>query len=144
MLPDEEMLAAAMEQLKWAAHRLRYEDRVRSAVEQIEAAVKTDSWDADVSVPVTLTLAAATSSDYYLVAAHLTLHNGKVKLVRTHFDVDLKHSRSWWNLPHVIRDDVAHAVPALAVAVAAALLERSRSLRSAANKAKHDESPAGV
>ena len=130
MPPNEEMLAAALERLQWAAQCLRYVDVARQAVEKIEAAA-TDRYLA-VGIAVTLTTAEAPLAEAWLI-----LKEGKVALQQTSregqdFDV------LWLDLEPAVRDDVAHALPALADALAAPLLARAKTIKRHVLQAQND------
>ena len=120
---DESMLAAALTRLKWAACGPRRADVARRAVAEIEAAVASCRPEVNASVPVVLTDDGATFMGHFLAEARLAVREDKVVLVRKRFGTNDEFVLGWWNLRAKIRDNVAHALPALVDAVAAALLE---------------------
>ena len=136
MPPNEEMLAAALERLKWATRSSRRADVALDAVEKIEAAAANCRLETNASVPVVLTTDGATFNGHFLVEAQLAVNEGVVVLARNRSGTDGKFVIGWRDLRVDVRDDVAHALPALADAVAALLLAWTKSLRAVAFKAE--------
>ena len=138
MLPDTDMLAAALERLSRAADALQYADVARRAVTAIETAAQADRRLADVSVPVTLTSEDSTYSGHFLAEARLAVIRGEVNLVRTPYvpDADGEVFRGWWTLLDTVRNDVVHALPALTDAFTASLLSRAETIKSNVLKAQ--------
>lgn len=135
---DENTLVDALGRLKRAARSLRRADVARRAVAKIEAASTDRYLMVDVAVDVALTTAESTLDGSLLAEAKLVLIGGEVALLRTWREgQDLVVF--WLDLEHTVRDGVAHALPALADAVAVAMLARSSSLKLDAIGAKRRE-----
>ena len=126
---DVDMLAASLRRLKYAARGLGIADVARQAVEQIEAAAAVDRQLAmTASVDVTVTNVDKTLAGHFLPDACLTMCDGKVTLGWKRAGSNDEIFIGWPDLRAEIRDEIAHALPALADALTAILLGRVEAL----------------
>ena len=129
MKMEVDTLAASLNRLKSAARGLSVADVVRQAVDQIETAAAADRHLATTaSVSVTLKTAVSASFTRPLPESRLTIIGGRVALAWTYADVSDEVFVGWPDLRAETRDDLAHALPALADALAEIFQNRAKAL----------------
>ena len=131
MQMEVDTLAASLRRLKSAARGLSIADIARQAVDQIETAAAADRHLATkASVAVTLRTAVSAGFTRPLPGSRLTITDGRVTLAWTYAGVSDEVFVGWPDLRVEVRDNLAHAhaLEALADALAAILLGRAEAL----------------